>query len=118
MDGCLLRSPVGEPGRRLVYGDFESWMKGAVGMDRLSLKRHSSEGLWGGPLYWGPWTKERLWIWASLPIGGPLGNLKGIRLPRHLVEKDSISGFLLDPEDIKMLSLGAIWNCGKGTELS
>jgi len=24
----------------------------------------------------------------------------------------------LDPEDIKILSLGAIWNCGKGTGLS
>jgi hypothetical protein len=23
----------------------------------------------------------------------------------------------LDPETIKILSLGAIWNCGKGTEL-
>jgi hypothetical protein len=24
----------------------------------------------------------------------------------------------IDPEDIKILSLGAIWNCGKGTGLS
>jgi len=24
----------------------------------------------------------------------------------------------LDPDDIKILSLGAIWNFGKGTELS
>jgi hypothetical protein len=34
--------------------------------------------------------------------------MEGIRLP----------GLLLDPEDIKILSLGAIWNFGKGTELS
>jgi len=36
-------------------GDFESWMKGAVGMERFSLKRISVEDLWGGLLYWGPW---------------------------------------------------------------
>jgi hypothetical protein len=36
-------------------GEFESWMKGALGMERFSLKRLSVEGLWGGLLYWGPW---------------------------------------------------------------
>jgi hypothetical protein len=35
-------------------GDFERWMKGALGMGRLSLKRLSAEVLWGGLLYWGP----------------------------------------------------------------
>ena len=34
----------------------------------------------GGMFYWGPWRicKERLWKWASLSIGAPLGNLEGI----------------------------------------
>jgi len=30
-------------------------MKEALGMERFSLKRLNTEGLWGGPLYWGPW---------------------------------------------------------------
>ena len=29
-------------------------MKGALGMERFSLRRLSAEGLWGGLLYWGP----------------------------------------------------------------
>jgi hypothetical protein len=37
-------------------GDFERWMKGALGIERVSLKRLSAEGLWGGLLYWGPWN--------------------------------------------------------------
>jgi hypothetical protein len=36
-------------------GDFERWMKGALGIEHFSLKRLSAEGLWGGLLYWGPW---------------------------------------------------------------
>jgi len=65
-------------------------------MERFSLNRLSAEGLWGGLLYWGPWKicYERLWIWASLSVGAPLGNLEGIRLPGLLREKNSISGFL------------------------
>jgi hypothetical protein len=35
--------------------DFDSWMKGALGMERLSLKRLHGEGLGGGLLHWGPW---------------------------------------------------------------
>ena len=30
-------------------GDFQRWMTGALAMGRLSLKRLSAEGLWGGP---------------------------------------------------------------------
>jgi hypothetical protein len=45
---------------------------------------------------------------VSVSIRGPLTNLQGIRLPR----------LLLDPEDIKILSLGAIWNFGKRPGLS
>jgi len=40
----------------------------------LSLKSLSVEGLWGGPLYWGPWKicYKRLRIQATLSIGDPL----------------------------------------------
>jgi hypothetical protein len=39
----------------LSTGDFERWMKGAVGMGCHSLKRLTAEGLEGGLLYWEPW---------------------------------------------------------------
>jgi len=56
---------------------------------------------------------------VSLPIGAPLGNLEGICLP-GLFERRGwyIWVPFLDPEDIKILSLGAIWNFSKGTGLS
>jgi len=51
------RGPVGEPGGGgSSTVNFERQMKGAVGMERLSLKRFSVEGLWGGHLYWRPWN--------------------------------------------------------------
>ena len=54
----------------------------------------------------------------SLSIGAPLGNLDGIRLPRLFERKGKYTWvLLLEPEDIKFLSLGAIWNFGKGTGL-
>jgi hypothetical protein len=57
--------------------------------------------------------------WASLSIGAPLGNLEGIHLPGHFERKvQYIWVPFVDPEDIKILSLGAIWNSGKGTGLS
>ena len=63
-------------------GDFERWMKGALGMGHLSLKRLNGEGLEGGHLSWGPWVmKGRLWGWASLFVGTQLGNLEWARLP-------------------------------------
>ena len=46
---------------------------------------------------------------VSLSLGASLGNLEGIRLLRLL---------FLDPEIIKILSLGGTWNFGKGTGLS
>jgi hypothetical protein len=52
---------------------------------------------------------------VSLSIGAPLGNLEGIRLP-GLFEYIWVP--FLDPEDIKILCLGTIWNFGKGTGLS
>jgi hypothetical protein len=53
-----------------------------------------------------------------LTIGAPLGNLEGIRLP-GLFERQGkhVWVHFLDPEDIKIVSLGTIWNCGKGTGL-
>jgi hypothetical protein len=56
---------------------------------------------------------------VSLSIGAPFGVLKGICLPRFFGEKMMVYlGSFLDPEDIKVLSLGAIWIFGKGTGLS
>ena len=56
--------------------------------------------------------------WASLSLGAPLGNLEGIRLPELFEKKgEYIRVPFSDPEDIKILSLGAIWNFGKGTGL-
>ena len=46
--------PLGNLERGSCTRDFEIWMKGAVGMERFSLKGVSAEGLWGGFLYWGP----------------------------------------------------------------
>ena len=55
---------------------------------------------------------------ASLSIGALLGNLERIRWPGFLTEKKNyIWVHFLDPEDIKILILGAIWNFSKGTGL-
>jgi hypothetical protein len=56
---------------------------------------------------------------VSLSIGAPLGNLKEIPLLGCFERKGKYIWVpFLDPEDIKILSLGAIWNFGKGTGLS
>jgi hypothetical protein len=56
---------------------------------------------------------------VSLSIGALMGNLEGIHLSGLLERKgEYIWVPFLDPEDIKILSLGAIWNFGKGTGLS
>jgi len=55
---------------------------------------------------------------ASFSIGALLGNLVGFRLPGLLREKKNTGFPFLDPEAIKILSLGAIWNFSKGTGLS
>ena len=55
---------------------------------------------------------------VSLSIGAPLGNLEGVCLPKLSERKrQNIWVPFLDPEDIKILSLGAIWNFGKRTGL-
>jgi len=52
----------------------------------------------------------------SLSIGALLGNLESVRLPGFLREKKKyIWVNFLDPEDIKILILGAIWKFSKGT---
>ena len=54
-----------------------------------------------------------------LSIGAPLGNLGAIRFPARFERKGKNSWVLFfDPEDIKILRLGAIWDFGKGTGLS
>jgi hypothetical protein len=51
-----------------------------------------------------------------LSIGAPMGNMDGIHLPGLFERKGNYSSVpFLDPEQIKILSLGAIWNFGKGT---
>jgi hypothetical protein len=55
---------------------------------------------------------------TSLSIGAPLDNLVGIHFPGHSERKGKYIWLpFLGPEDIKILSLGAIWNFGKGTGL-
>ena len=57
--------------------------------------------------------------WVYLFIGAQLENLEGIHLPGLFERKGWYMWVqFLDPEDIKILSLGAIWNFGKGTGLS
>jgi hypothetical protein len=56
---------------------------------------------------------------VSLSMGAMLGNLEGVSLLGLFERKGKeICVPFLDPEDIKVLSLGAIWNFGKGTGLS
>jgi hypothetical protein len=56
---------------------------------------------------------------VSLSIGALLGNLEGIHWPGLFERKEQYFWVpFLDPEGFKILSLGAIWNFGKGTGLS
>ena len=56
---------------------------------------------------------------VSVSIGTMLGNLERFCLPGFLRENGKhIWVLFLDPEDIEVLSLGAIWNISKGTGLS
>ena len=78
----------------------------------------------GGLLYWGTQKNEVFEGRAKCPVNGAslsiqalLGNMEEVRLPGLLREKYICVPFL-DPEAIKILSLGAIWNFIKGTELS
>jgi hypothetical protein len=56
---------------------------------------------------------------VSLSVGAPVGNLEGIHLPGLFEWKGwYIRVPFLDPEDIKILNLGAIWRFDKGMGLS
>jgi hypothetical protein len=56
--------------------------------------------------------------WVSLSIGALLGNLEGIHLLGHVERKGKYIWIpFLDLEDMKILSLGAFWNFGKGAGL-
>jgi hypothetical protein len=50
----FIGAPLGNLEVGISTGDFEKWMKGALGIEHLCLKRLSVKGLWGGSLYWGP----------------------------------------------------------------
>ena len=66
-------------------------------MEHLSLQELCQGEPGGGLLYWGSRRicKERLWIWASLLMGAPLGNLEGGLFTRDLhVEEGSGDGHL------------------------
>jgi hypothetical protein len=47
-------APLGNLEGGSSAGDFERWLKRALGKVYLSLKRLTTEGLKGGLLYWGP----------------------------------------------------------------
>jgi hypothetical protein len=56
---------------------------------------------------------------VSLSIEVSLGNLEGIRFSGLFKGKGKYTWVpFLDPGDIRILSLGAIWNFDKGTGLS
>jgi hypothetical protein len=56
--------------------------------------------------------------WVSLSIAAPLEDVEEIRLSRLFERKGQYMWVpFLDPEDIEILSLGAIWKFGKGTGL-
>ena len=46
--------PIGQPGGDSSTGDFEKWLKGALGVERLSLSGLCGGNLEGGLPCWGP----------------------------------------------------------------
>jgi len=60
-------------------------------------------------MYKGPCKRAALYIWALL------GNLEGVRLLGLLRGKENayLGSFVLDPQDITILSLGAVCNFSK-----
>jgi hypothetical protein len=85
----------------------------------------SEEGHCGGPLGRVPLLGtledmlKALDMGMSLSVGGPTGEPGGDSLAGTFGRKvQYIWVSLLDPEDVKILSLGAIGNFGKGTGLS
>jgi hypothetical protein len=57
--------------------------------------------------------------WATLSIGALLAKLEGGSSSRTFERQEKYIWVpFFDPDAIKILSLGAIWNFGKGTGLS
>ena len=77
---------VGQPGVGSSTGDLEIWLKGALGVECLSLWELCEGNLEGGLPCWGPWRIcRRLWKWASLSIGAPFGEPGGGLIYRGLL---------------------------------
>ena len=106
------RGPVGGPEDECPStGNFERWMKGAIGMGRLCLKRLTAEGLEGGLLYWIPWVmKGRLWGRASLFMGAQMGNLELAPLPGTL--RDGCKGLWKWGASVYRRSMKGTWREG------
>ena len=108
-EGMLL---TGEQQDMLSKG--QKWASISIGapllgnMDgRFFLGAFLLKEFWLGPLDICKMPCRRL----SLSIGAMLGNLEGVRLLGLLGEKkEYIWVPFLDPEDIKILFLGAMWN--------
>jgi len=89
--------------------DMLSW-----GLEWACFNRGPDLGSWRDALFLGRLDKEMYkeickisCKWVSLSIGSPLGNLEGIRLPGLFERKRKCIWVpFLDPEDIKILSLG------------
>jgi len=92
-------------------GDFEMWLKGALWMDYLSLKRLHGGGLVGELLHWGPCVGNV--VLRRKPQSTFCVECKALASLRHT----HLGSFFLDPEDIRKLIIGAIWNCARGTRL-
>ena len=115
------RDPAEVPGRELVY-------RGLLEMDEAGSSNGaflSEEARCGGPLGKVPLlgTLEdtlRKALDTSISLHrGPVGEPGGNSLAGTFEGKVKyIWVHFLDREDIKILSLRAIWNCGRGTGLS
>jgi hypothetical protein len=85
---------VRRPGVGWSTGDFERWRKGALERG-ISLHGSAVKGFWrGNPLLGTLEDREkRLWRWASIAIGAPLGNLDVVLgVQRLSLKKPSAEG--------------------------
>jgi hypothetical protein len=85
-------------------------MKGALGMEHLSLKSFSAEGLWGGLIYRGPlkYMLSKALAWVSVSIGVPLlGNMEGRSFYRDCDIKKYIKKYVIMSFKQVSVSIGA-----------
>jgi hypothetical protein len=103
--------------------DFDRWMKEGSGGASLCKGFHEGtlkEGSFTGePERWGFWDMQNT-LQAGLPLyRGPVGEPAGGSFAVTFEGKEKCIWVpFLDPEAITILSLGVIWNFGKGTGLS